>query len=135
MCTTTLRVRYADTDQMGIVYYAMHLVYFEVGRTELLRACGIPYADLEAQGYLLPVLEAQVRYLAPIHYDDVLEIRTRYTPRYSPTLRLEYEIWRGGQLLATGYTLHVFMTARHRRPIRPPAIFWKAVRRYILHQQ
>ncbi|GBD06897.1 Putative esterase [bacterium HR21] len=130
--TTTLRVRYADTDQMGVVYYATYLVYFESGRTELLRACGIPYSELEAQGYRLPVLEAHIHYHAPAHYDEVLVVQTRYRPRYAPTLCLEYEIRRRGELIVTGSTTHVFMDARTWRPVRPPAIFWEAIRHYAL---
>jgi acyl-CoA thioester hydrolase len=131
-CTTSLRVRYADTDQMGVVYYATYLVYFEIGRTELLRACGIPYAELEAHGYLLPVLEAQIHYHTPARYDDLLQVRTRYVPRYSPTLRLDYEIWRQSEQIVTGYTVHVFMEARRWRPVRPPALFWEAIQRCAL---
>ncbi|MEN3027131.1 MAG: thioesterase family protein [Chlorobiota bacterium] len=132
--TTTIRVRYADTDRMGVVYYATYLLYFEIGRTELLRACGIPYVVLEAHGYLLPVLEAHAHYHAPAHYDDVLSIRTRYLPRYTPSLRLEYEIFRETELIATGYTLHIFMDARRWRPVRPPAIFWEAIQRHVVQQ-
>lgn len=133
--TTTLRVRYADTDQMGVVYYATYLVYFESGRTELLRACGIPYSELEAQGYRLPVLEAHIFYHAPARYDDVLEICTRYRPHYAPTLRLEYEISRCGELIVAGLTVHVFTDAHSWRPVRPPAIFWEAIRRYAFCQE
>ncbi len=131
--TTTLRVRYADTDQMGVVYYATYLLYFEVGRTELLRACGIPYSELEARGYILPVLEAHVHYHIPARYDDVLHIQTRYRPRYTATLRLEYEIRRDAQPIASGYTVHAFMEARSWRPVRPPTIFWDALRQYVLN--
>lgn len=133
--TTTLRVRYADTDQMGIVYYATYLVYFEVGRTELLRACGIPYSELEAHGYILPVLEAQVRYYAPARYDDCLRIQTRYRPRYTARLHLEYDIRRDSEQIASGYTLHAFMEAHRWRPVRPPALFWDALARYALQCQ
>jgi acyl-CoA thioester hydrolase len=128
---TQVRVRYADTDQMGVVYYAAYLVYFEVGRTELLRACGVSYRELERQGYLLPVLEAHVTYCAPAHYDDELTVRTRYQPRYEPRLRLEYEVLRQQQRIAIGYTLHAFMDARRWRPVRPPKFFWEALRQRV----
>jgi acyl-CoA thioester hydrolase len=120
---------------MGVVYYATYLVYFEVGRTELLRACGIPYAVLEAQGYALPVVEAHIEYRAPARYDDLLFVHTRYTPLYQPTLRLEYEIRRHNTCIALGHTLHVFMDAREWRPVRPPAIFWEAIRQHAMRQQ
>ena len=89
---TTIRVRYADTDKMGVVYNGNYLRYFEIGRTELLRHIGVPYAQLEAQGALLPVIEAHIEYLRPARYDDLLTVRTTYAVDRSPVLRLAYEI-------------------------------------------
>ena len=75
--TTSIRVRYVDTDKMGVVYHGVYLSYFEVARTEMLRAAGIPYSRLEETGILMPVLEASARYLQPARYDDVLDLSTR----------------------------------------------------------
>lgn len=127
----SVRVRYADTDKMQIVYNATYLVYFEIGRTELLRACGLPYANIEAEGYLLPVLEAFVRYKAPARYDDVLEIRTDYALERKAVIRLDYAITLEGAEIASGYTTHSFVRADTMRPTRPPQAFFEAVEKYL----
>lgn len=115
-------VRYAETDMMGIVYHGNYLPWFEIGRTELLRDRGLPYRELEAAGYRLPVLEVNVRYRRPALYDDTVTIVT--TLREKPVLRikLDYELYRGDELLATGSTLHAFVD-REGRPTRLPPIF------------
>jgi acyl-CoA thioester hydrolase len=82
--TVQIRVRYAETDQMGVVYNSHFLVYFEIGRTEYLRHCGLAYRDLEAQGVYLVVVEASCRYLSPARYDDLLDIST-WVSRLRPT--------------------------------------------------
>jgi acyl-CoA thioester hydrolase len=86
--TTTLRVRYADTDAMGVAYYANYFIWFEVARTDLLRSIGGNYRDMEAEGVLLPVIEADCRYRRPARYDDELEIRTE--GRLTSPVRLEF---------------------------------------------
>lgn len=119
---TEVTVRYAETDMMGIVYHGNYLPWFEIGRTHLLREQGLPYRELEAAGYRLPVLEVNVRYRRPALYDDTITIVT--TLREKPVLRigLEYELYRGDELLATGSTLHAFID-REGRPVRPPPQF------------
>jgi acyl-CoA thioester hydrolase len=114
-------VRYAETDMMGIVYHANYLPWFEVGRATLLKEIGVPYRRLEEEGFRLPVLEVSAKYLRPAVYDDTLDIVT--TLRDRPLLRiyLEYEVRRGGDLLATGTTVHAFVD-RNGRPVRPPAL-------------
>ena len=99
-----VRVRYAETDRMGFLHHSNYLVYFEQGRTELLRARGRTYRDLEDQGYLLVLTKAEVRYRKPARYDDLLTLRTTVT-RTSP-VRIEhrYEVFRDGELLAEGAT-------------------------------
>lgn len=129
--TTTVRVRYADTDKMKVVYNGVYLEYFEVGRTEMLRACGIPYAELEQHGYLLPVLEASVRYKSPALYDDLLDIEARYDATVRPLLHIEYTIRRGDTLIATGFTVHSFVRAETMKPVRPPKVYTDAIERYI----
>jgi acyl-CoA thioester hydrolase len=113
-------VRYAETDMMGIVYHANYLPWFEIGRTHLLKEIGLPYRRLEAEGYRLPVLEATVKYLRPALYDDTLTILTVMGEKPLLRIRLNYEVRRGEELLATGATVHAFVD-REGRPIRPPA--------------
>ncbi|MDR1789651.1 MAG: acyl-CoA thioesterase [Opitutaceae bacterium] len=125
--TTRVNVRYAETDQMGFAYHANYLPWFEVGRTELMKAHGVPYRELEAAGYLLPVLEASLRYLRPARYDDDLEIHARIAERPGIRCRIDYEVRRGGELLATGHTLHCFID-RAGRPVRPPPGFVEKMR-------
>ena len=103
----SVRVPYAHTDQMGFVYYAHYFVYFEMARTEMMREAKIPYTDLEKRGVMLPVVEAACRYKLPARYDDLLTTHSRCTELRGPRLRIEYEIRRGGELLATGHTVHV----------------------------
>jgi acyl-CoA thioester hydrolase len=112
-------VRYAETDMMGIVYHANYLPWFEVGRTTLLKEIGVPYRRLEEEGFRLPVLEVSAKYLRPALYDDTLEIVTTLGERPLLRIRLEYEVRRGDELLATGSSLHAFVD-RQGRPVRPP---------------
>ncbi len=122
---TTVRVRYADTDKMQIVYNGKYLEYFEVGRTELIRALGLSYAEIERRGIWLPLVEAHCRYHVPARYDDILVIHSsvRETPRSS--LRIDYQVTREGSdtVIATGYTVHAFFDVDRQRPSRPPAFF------------
>lgn len=119
---TSLTVRYAETDMMGIVYHANYLPWFEIGRTTLLKEHGLPYRQLEADGYRLPVLEIAAKFLRPAVYDDILAIVT--TMREKPILRikLEYEVRRADELLATGHSLHAFVNLKG-EPVRPPPAF------------
>ena len=126
---TTIRVRYADTDKMGVVYNGNYLRYFEIGRTELLRHIGVPYAQLEAQGALLPVIEAHIEYLRPARYDDLLTVWTTYAVDRSPVLRLAYEIVIDSDVIARGSTRHTFVDHATFKPIRPPRLFLDAVER------
>lgn len=105
----TLRVRYAETDAMGIVYHANYIVWFEVGRGEYMHQQGHDYAHLETQGYYLPVIEVQARYLAPARYGDLVTVRTWVEEARSRQVTFAYEVVMAdtGQLLATGQTKHV----------------------------
>ncbi|MBN2430733.1 MAG: acyl-CoA thioesterase [Acidobacteria bacterium] len=122
---TTLRVRYADTDKMQFVYNGKYLEYFEVGRTELLRHCGLAYRQVEERGYQLPVIEAGLIFRQPAHYDDLLEIEATVRALRTPRLRIEYAVRRSGEeaILVQGFTVHIFMNVRTRRATRPPAFF------------
>ncbi len=122
--TATVRVIYGDTDQMGVVYYANYLRYFEVGRCEWLRARGCDYRAIEATGVLLPVVEAQVRYRSPARYDDLVEIDATPIESKAATVKFVYRLERGGsgELLAEGYTVHACLD-RDGRPRRfPPSL-------------
>jgi acyl-CoA thioester hydrolase len=112
-------VRYAETDMMGIVYHANYLPWFEVGRTTLLKEIGVPYKKLEEEGFRLPVLEISAKYLRPAVYDDTVEIVTTIRERPLLRIRLEYEVRRGDELLATGASVHAFVD-KDGRPVRPP---------------
>ena len=118
---TPYRVIYGDTDNMGVAYYANYLRWFEIGRTELLRAWGMPYRQIESQGLLLPVAEAQCRYLLPAKYDQLLVIEATLDTSYQGGLRITYRILSEDeeQLHATGYTRHAFLNPQG-RVIRPP---------------
>lgn len=124
---TQITVRYAETDMMGIVYHGNYLPWFEVGRTTLLKECGLPYRDLEAQGYYLPVLEVGCKYLRPARYDDVLTIVTTLKEKPLLRIRLEYEVLRGEEKLVTGFTTHGFIN-KSGEPVRPPASFSSRMR-------
>jgi len=100
----TIRVRYAETDRMGLLHHANYLVYFEQGRTELLRSQGISYRDLEDQGYLLVLTRVQVRYRGPARYDDLLTLRTTVVRTTAVKIEHRYELLRDGLLLAEGET-------------------------------
>ena len=118
----TVAVRYAETDMMGVAYHGSFLPWFEVARTALLKENGLPYRELEAAGYFLPVVEMAARYHRPAHYDDALEILTTLREKPAARIRLDYEVRRNEELLAVGHTVHAFID-RAGRPTRPPANF------------
>ena len=100
----SIRVRYAETDRMGLLHHANYLVYFEQGRTELLRSLGATYRDLEDQGYLLVLTRVEVRYRKPARYDDLLTLRTTVTRTTAVRIEHKYEVLRDGDLIAEGDT-------------------------------
>ena len=112
--TTRFRVRYAETDQMGVVYHANYLVWFEVGRVEMMRALGFAYKQLEAdEGCVLPVVEVMCRYRSPARYDEELELETGLLLLRGSLLKFTYKLWRpdpddkGAVLLADAMTTHI----------------------------
>ena len=119
---THLRVRYAETDRMGVVYYANYFVWFEVGRTEWLRETGGSYREMEQEGVSLPVIEAHCDYRRAARYDDEIEVRTRATRLTPVRLRFDYEVWRAGEEspAAVGHTVHAALDPTG-RPCRLPA--------------
>ena len=112
--TTTLRVRFCETDLMGIVHHATYLVYFEAGRVEWLRRRGITYADWVARGVQVPVASAEVKYRAPSRFDDVLAIETTLSKLRSVSLDYSYRILRGDTLVAEGFTRLACIDANHK---------------------
>ena len=127
---TIVRARFADTDKMGIVYYARYLEWFEVGRTELLRALGLPYTEIERNGIILPVIEVFCKYRKPARYDQLIEIVSRVSDLPRSRIRIEYELFsEEGELLASGYTVHSFLGG-HGKPVRPPAMMLDKMRPY-----
>jgi acyl-CoA thioester hydrolase len=116
-----VRVRYAETDKMGVVYYANYFVWFEVGRTDLLRQSGWNYRDMEAEGFGLPVIEAHCTYRESAKYDDDLEVRTTGTMLSAVRVKFTYDVVRpvDAATLATGTTVHATLD-RQGRPCRLP---------------
>ena len=116
------RVRYRECDPMGVVYHTHYLDYFEAGRTEALRDLGVRYRDLEDSGIIMPVVEANVRYRAPAHYDDVIVVDVSFPEPPSVRVPINYTVRRDGDddVLAEGDTTLCFMDAERRRPIRAP---------------
>ncbi len=104
-----VRVRYQETDQMGVAYYANYLIWFEVGRTELMRSLELPYREFEKSDIFLPVLKVYCEYKQPARYDDELKIITRLESLHNVRLVFNYEIKRSEELLASGYTEHAFV--------------------------
>ena len=119
VASTSLRVRYAETDAQGVVYHANHLVYFEVARGAFMREAGVDYNALEASGHFIVVAEANVRYLGAARYDDELTVTARVKELRNRSMTFEYELHRGATLLATGWTAHVCL-GRDGKPVRWP---------------
>ncbi len=117
---TSIRVRYAETDRMGYVYYGNYATYFEVARVEMLRAAGITYRSLEDSGILLPVMSYAVRFFRPAHYDDELVIKTVIPDLPGARLEFEYETHRGAVLLNSANTVLVFTDKESGKPVRCP---------------
>lgn len=118
----SVSVRYAETDMMGVVYHGSYLPWLEIGRTQLLKDHGVPYRTLESDGFFLPVVEVNMRYLRPAKYDDEVVITTILKEKPSLRIRMEYELHRGIELIATATSVHVFID-RSGKPVRPPAAF------------
>lgn len=116
-----IRVRYAETDAMGVVYHANYLPWFEIARIALLEKAGVSYRELEAQGYLLPVLEAHMKYAAPARFDDRVIVTASMHEAPRVRFRIDYTVTLDGRTLTTGHTLHAFMD-RSARAVKPPAV-------------
>jgi acyl-CoA thioester hydrolase len=122
--SSRLRVRYAETDKMGVVYYANYLVWFEVGRTDLLRERGVTYREMEEGGFALPVVEVSCEYRRPARYDDEIEVRTRGELLSPVRVRFEYSVRRvaDADTLAEGHTVHASLDRDGKPRKLPPHI-------------
>lgn len=121
--TTRLRVRYAETDAMGVAYNGNYFTYYEVARVELMRKFNLTYADLERDGYQLPVVETGAKYIKSALYDDELDVKA--VCRYEKGVRInfDYYIYRNGELLSEGFSKHAFIDSSTKRPVKPPKQF------------
>lgn len=116
-----VRVRYAETDQMGVVYHGNYAQYFEMGRVEWLRNLGLSYSVMEKQGVMLPVVSLTINYKKPARYDDLLTVRTIFKKQQSVKIEFDYEIYNEeGQLLTIGNSVLVFVDMKTGRPVLPP---------------
>ncbi|WP_257656961.1 acyl-CoA thioesterase [Parapedobacter lycopersici] len=128
---TKVRVRYAETDQMGYVYYGNYATYYEIGRVEMMRSLGTSYKALETGGVMLPVLEMQTRFIKPARYDEALVIRVHL--REMPTVKIafDYELFNeAGELINTGKTTLAFIDMKRNKPCRAPADFTERLQPY-----
>lgn len=116
-----VRVRYAETDQMGVVYHGNYAQYFEMGRVEWLRNMGVSYKWMEENGVMLPVVSLSMDYKKPARYDDVLTVKTIFKSQTSVKIEFDYEIYNENEeLLTIGYSMLVFVNMKTGRPTLPP---------------
>jgi acyl-CoA thioester hydrolase len=128
---TQIRVLYRDTDKMGVVYHANYIAFYEAARTEMFRAIGLPYTELEAQGIVMPIVEVESKYKAPAFYDQLLTVRA--TLKELPVVRcnIEYEVFdEQGNLLNTGKTVLGYVNTERMRPCRAPQEFIDELQKY-----
>jgi acyl-CoA thioester hydrolase len=128
---TRIRVRYGEVDRMGYLHHGNYPLYFEVGRTELIRQLGLTYREMEDRGVLLPLRDISIRYHMPAQYDDEVIIRTSLLKK--PSIRMEFEyqmLSSAGELLSEATTTLVFVDAATRKPMRVPAFFEKLIASY-----
>ncbi|MEM7108546.1 MAG: thioesterase family protein [Bacteroidota bacterium] len=126
-----IRVRYAETDQMGYVYYGNYAAYYEAARVEALRDLGLTYRELEASGVMMPVLENHSKYLAPARYDELLTVTTTVKQKPGVRITFHYEIHnQEGSLIHTGETLLVFVNMESKRPCPMPVPMEKILSPY-----
>lgn len=117
-----VRVRYAETDQMGVVYHGNYAQYFEMGRVEWLRNLGVSYKWMEENGVMLPVVSLSINYKKPARYDDLLKVKTIFKSQTSVKIEFDYEIYNEkDELLTTGYSMLVFVNMKTGKPILPPS--------------
>ncbi len=127
-----VRVRYAETDQMGVVYHGNYAQYFEMGRVEWLRNLGISYKWMEENGVMLPVVSLQMDYKKPARYDDLLRVKTILKSQTSVKIEFDYEIYNEqNDLLTTGYSMLVFVDMKTGRPMVPPSYVTEKISQFV----
>ena len=126
-----VRVRYKETDQMGIAHHGNYIVWFEIGRTDLCREVGFPYTEIEKRGYFLVVTEIGCRYQIPFRYDDEVRIRTSVSRLASRAMTFAYELSCGDELRASGFSAHMWVDQKTRRPVRAEEEVVGAFRRWM----
>lgn len=123
-----IRVRYGETDQMGVVYHGNYALYLEEGRIAWLRKLGISYKDMEERGIMLPVVSLSINYKKSVGYDDVINVKTQLKNRPSAKIEFEYEITNEkGKILTTASTVLVFIDMKTNRPVRAPKYIMDAI--------
>jgi acyl-CoA thioester hydrolase len=128
---TTVRVRYAETDRMGYVYYGNYTQYYEVGRVEALRDLGTSYKEMEDNGVMLPVYTCNIKYIKPAFYDDLLMIKTTIKELPTAKITFDYDIYnQKGELLNTANTVLVFINIATNKPCPAPASFIEKIKKY-----
>lgn len=133
---TKIRVSYKDTDQMGVVHHSNYIVYYEIARTEALRAWELPYADIEKEGIISPILEVGSKYIYPALYDEMITIRAIIEEMPSVRLKVRYELYNeAGKLINTGHTWLGFLNATTKRPCRAPQALIDTLKRIGLTEE
>lgn len=128
---TTVRVRYAETDRMGYVYYGNYTQYFEVGRVEALRQLGTSYKEMEERGVMLPVYTCNLKYLKPAYYDDLLVIKTTTKELPKARINFDYEVYnQKNELLNVGSTTLVFISIETMKPCPAPESFMEKIKKF-----
>ncbi len=128
---TSIRVRYADTDQMGYMYYGNYAAFFEVARTEMLRSLGLTYRSMEQDGIMMPVLELKSKYIKPAIYDEVIKIKVIINQKPSVRIVFNYEMFNEeNQLIHLGETTLVFVNMQKNKPCLPPKNFIEKIETY-----
>ena len=128
--TTNIKVRYAETDQMGIVNNAIYPIWFEIGRTELFDELQLPYSEMEKQGIMLPLSELHVKYHSPAYYGQTVNITTKVKEMPGVRITFDYEITHKGILIATGQSTQAFVNAATLRPMRIPKELKESLQKY-----
>lgn len=128
-----IRVRYYETDCMGVVHHSNYIRYYETARTEMLRQFGTTYKEMEQHGFMLPVHETHSNYISSAYDDDLLTVRVKLAKMPQVKMRFDYEIFReNGELINTGYVMLAFVSSKTRRPCRIPEYFLKILEPYFI---
>ncbi len=126
--STSLRVQYCDTDQMGFVHHSNYIKYYELARMELLRSICIPYKDIEDAGFIMPVIDIKIHYFKPAHFDDELIIKTQLPELKGPKVLFLYHVFnQEGELISEGETTLAFASGESKKACHPPAFFMDAM--------